>query len=144
MRFWDASAIVPLLIDERRSASVENEYRRDPDFVVWWGTDVECVSALARRERDGLIERDFMAAAVARLDLLGAAWQEVQPSQSLRRAAIRLLRVHELRAADALQLAAAVAASEGNSRSLVFVTLDDRLAEAAAREGFPIAEILRS
>ena len=144
MRFWDASAIVPLLIDERRSASVENEYRRDPDFVVWWGTDVECVSALARRERDGLIERDFMAAAVARLDLLGAAWQEVQPSQSLRRAAIRLLRVHALRAADALQLAAAVAASEGDSRSLVFVTLDDRLAEAAAREGFPIAEILRS
>ena len=144
MRFWDASAIVPLLIDEPRSASVENEYRRDPGLRCLVGMDVECVSALARRERDGLIERDFMAAAVARLDLLGAAWQEVQPSQSLRRAAIRLLRVHALRAADALQLAAAVAASEGDLRSLVFVTLDDRLAEAAAREGFPIAEILRS
>jgi predicted nucleic acid-binding protein len=144
VRFWDASAIIPLLIEEARSGSVESEYRRDPEFVVWWGTDIECVSALARRERDGILERELLAAALARLDLLGAAWQEVQPSQSLRRAAIRLLRVHALRAADALQLAAAVAASEGDSRSLVFVTLDDRLAQAAAREGFPIADIPRS
>lgn len=90
------------------------------------------------------MDRELMAAAVARLDLLGAAWQEVQPSQSLRRSAIRLLRVHALRAADALQLAAAVAASEGDSRSLALVTLDDRLAEAAVREGFPIADIPRS
>ncbi len=141
MRFWDASAIVPLLIEESRSGSVENEYRRDPECVVWWGTNIECVSALARRERDGLLERELMTAAVARLDLLGAAWQEVQPSQSLRRAAVRLLRVHALRAADALQLAAAIAASEGDSRSLAVVTLDDRLAQAAAKEGFPVADI---
>lgn len=144
MRFWDASAIVPLLLEEPRSGSVETEYRRDPEIVVWWGTDIECVSALARREREGVMERELMAAAVARLDLLGAAWQEVQPSQSLRRSAIRLLRVHALRAADALQLAAAVAASEGDSRSLALVTLDDRLAEAAAREGFPIVDVPRS
>lgn len=144
MRFWDASAIVPLLIEEPRSGSVENEYRRDPGFVVWWGTDIECVSALARRERDGAIESDLVTTAIARLDLLGAAWQEVQPSGPLRRAAIRLLRVHALRAADALQLAAAVAASEGDSRSLVFVTLDERLAQAAVKEGFPLADIPRS
>jgi predicted nucleic acid-binding protein len=144
VRFWDASAIVPLLLEEPRSGSVENEYRRDPEIVVWWGTDIECVSALARREREGVIEHALMEAGVARLDLLGAAWQEVQPSQSLRRSAIRLLRVHALRAADALQLAAAVAASEGDSRSLAFITFDDRLAEAAAREGFPIADIPRS
>jgi predicted nucleic acid-binding protein len=144
VRFWDASAIVPLLIDEERSGTIEDEYRRDPEIVVWWGTDIECVSALARRERDGAMEGPGIAAAVARLDLLGAAWQEVQPSQSLRRSAIRLLRVHALRAADAMQLAAALAASEGDPRSLILVTLDDRLAEAAAREGFRMADIPRS
>lgn len=43
-----------------------------------------------------------------------------------------------LRAADALQLAAALAAAENNPSALSIVTLDDRLAEAAEREGFPL------
>jgi len=83
------------------------------------------------------------AAAIERLDFLGAAWQEVQPSPPLRRTAVRLLRVHPLRTADALQLAAALAASDGDARSLTLATLDGRLAQAAAREGFPIADIPR-
>jgi hypothetical protein len=49
-----------------------------------------------------------------------------------------LLRVHDLRAADALQLAAAIAAAEGQPASLELVCLDDRLIRAAEREGFPI------
>jgi predicted nucleic acid-binding protein len=40
-----------------------------------------------------------------------------------------------LRAADALQLAAAVLASEGEPSSLEIVTLDERLSEAAQKEG---------
>jgi hypothetical protein len=48
----------------------------------------------------------------------------------------RVLRVHALRAADALQLAAALLVSEGNPGSLEVVTLDDRLLDAARREGF--------
>jgi predicted nucleic acid-binding protein len=51
-----------------------------------------------------------------------------------------LLRVHPLRAADALQLAAAIIAADSEPRSLAFVTLDDRLARAAEREGFPVVE----
>jgi uncharacterized protein len=144
VKFWDASAIVPLLLEERQTVAIKAEYRRDPEMVVWWATDIECVSAIARSERDGLIDGGVTAAAIARLDLLGAAWLEIQPVAPLRRTAIRLLRVHALRAADALQLAAALAASEGNARSLTLVTLDDRLAQAAAREGFPIANIPRS
>jgi predicted nucleic acid-binding protein len=73
-----------------------------------------------------------------RLDRFVATWQEVQPSEPLRDAARRLLRVHELRAADALQLAAAGAASEGRPMTLAFVCLDERLGSAAEREGFPV------
>lgn len=144
MRFWDSSAIVPLLLDEERSQSVRAEYRRDPEMVAWWGTSIECVSAIARRERDGLIDGGTTAVAIERLDLLGAAWLEMQASTPIRRTAIRLIRVHPLRAGDAFQLAAALTAGEGDPSSLAFVTLDDRLAQAAAREGFPVADMPRS
>ena len=77
---------------------------------------------------------------MARLTKLAKAWVEVQPSSSVRRVAIRLLRVHPLRAADALQLGAALVAAEDHPETLPFVTLDDRLADAATREGF---EVLR-
>ena len=49
-----------------------------------------------------------------------------------------MLRVHPLRAADALQLAAAVAFAEDNQAGVRFVSFDARLNDAAAREGFPV------
>jgi len=45
---------------------------------------------------------------------------------------------HPLRAADALQLSAAIVAADGDPSSLELVTLDRRLAEAAMLEGFPV------
>lgn len=48
------------------------------------------------------------------------------------------MRLHPLRAADALQLAAALVLSDFEPRTLPFVTLDDRLASAARREGFEV------
>lgn len=113
-------------------------------MAAWWGTSIECASAIARREHDGLVDGRTVAAAIGRLDVLGAAWLERQPTAPIRRTAIRLLRVHPIRAGDTLQLAAALTAAEGDASSLAFVTLDDRLAQAAAREGFPVADIPRS
>lgn len=113
-------------------------YRSDASVLAWWGARVECESALSRLERDGLLSRRSAGVARERLDRFAASWQEVQPSDVLREDARRLLRVHELRAADALQLAAGVAAAEGRPATLPFVCLDDRLAAAAEREGFPI------
>jgi predicted nucleic acid-binding protein len=80
------------------------------------------------------------ATALERLDALKNAWHEIQPLESIRRTARRLLRVHELRAADSLQLAAALAAAEGRPDALELVSLDDRLVEAARREGFRVLE----
>lgn len=135
MRFWDSSAIVPLLVAEPSSVSVLAEYERDPEIVVWWATQMECVSALARLEREGSLARPSMVEALERLDGLARAWHEVQPIGQVRQTAIRLLRVHGLRAADALQLGAALTVAEGHPASLPVVTLDDRLAQAAEREG---------
>lgn len=138
MRFWDSSAVVPLLVSEGSSAPVLHEFGRDPDIVTWWATEVECVSALARRERDGSLSTLGMVEAMRRLDSAALAWQELQPTALVRQTAVRLLRVHPLRTGDALQLAAAIVASEGHPATLAFVTLDDRLALAAEREGFAV------
>lgn len=51
---------------------------------------------------------------------------------------MRLLRVHRLRAADAVQIAAAIVAADFQPGSLEFVTLDVRQADAAEREGFRV------
>ena len=140
MRFWDTSAIVPLLVTEAATAAMTTELERDPALIVWWGTEVECVSALARLERAGDLDSRALAAAIARLSPLIDAWREVEPIARVRQVATRLVRVHALRAADALQLAAAIVAAENDPPSLTFVTLDDRLARAAEREGFPVLE----
>ncbi len=56
----------------------------------------------------------------------------------VRRHAERVVEAHPLRAADALQIAAALVAAEEDPGSLPFVTLDRNLAEAAEREGFRV------
>lgn len=138
MRFWDASAIVPLLLAEDGRGAVLGELERDPGMFVWWGTPVECVSAIGRREREGALALADATLAIDRLRALAEAWHEVLPSDTVRATAQRLLRVHPLRAADSLQLAAAVVASEGDPARLPFVSLDERLNEAALREGFRV------
>lgn len=138
MRFWDTSALVPLLDDEPASHAARQEFELDPALVVWWATMVECVSAVTRRERDGALDAAAVVIALDRLEALSRSWTEVGPGGRVRQVAYRALRVHPLRSADALQLAAAIVASEDRPATLPFVTLDDRLAEAAEREGFVV------
>ena len=138
MKFWDSSALVPLLVAEASTSRLQAVAAKDPAMLVWWGTPVECMSALTRLEREEALAPQAMAVAAGRLQELAGAWHEVEPSDVVREAAMRFLRVHTLRAADALQLAAAFAASEGRPPSLEFVTLDDRLAAVARREGFVV------
>jgi predicted nucleic acid-binding protein len=138
VKFWDASAIVPLLVAEPATPHLQALASRDPDILVWWGSEIECVSALSRLERTGALDAKRLAIATDRLKQLGESWHEVDPTEIVRESAMRFLRVHALRAADALQLAAAVTAAEHRPASLQFVTLDERLAEVAGKEGFPI------
>lgn len=138
MRFWDASALVPLMIAEASSQGARVALAADDRIVTWWGTAVECVSAIARSEREGRMVTPEVATAFRNLDELRGVWIEIEPGARLRTMAERLTRVHPLRAGDALQLAAATTAAGGSPQALPFVTLDDRLAVAADREGFPV------
>lgn len=141
MKFWDSSAIVPLLVEEPSTNALLNVYRQDSVMLAWWATEVECASALARLERAGCLTLSAATEALKRLHELRLAWQEVQPIDALRDIAGRLLRVHTMRAADALQLAAALLVCENRPSSLEFVCLDDRLSNAAQREGFNLISV---
>jgi predicted nucleic acid-binding protein len=138
VRFWDSSAVVPLLAWHATTAAVEALLRDDPQVVVWWGTSVECLSALARLEREGTATTEATSKAAERLRRLLRTFDEVQPTERVRTTAERLLRTHPLRAADSLQLAAAIEAASGRPTELPLVCLDARLAQAARREGFDV------
>jgi hypothetical protein len=138
VKFWDASAILPLLVQEQQREAMLTLLEQDDVMLVWWATPVECTSAIARRERDGALTAAQAAASLERLRYLKDRWHEVLPSAVLRDLAERLLRVHSLRAADSLQLAAAIIAAEREPVTLDLVSLDDRLNDAASREGFRV------
>ena len=107
-----------------------------PIVIAWWATEIECTSAIARRRRQRRLREDLAVEAFARLDALRGGWHEVEPGDEVRESAKRFLRVHDLRTADALQLAAAFFAAEARPSTLEFVSFDDRLVAAARREGF--------
>ena len=138
MRYWDASAIIPLLVAERRTSEHLALREEDPDLIVWWGTRVECVSALARLDREGYLDALRLRNALRALDELAAEWDEIQPVESIRVSAEALLLRHPLRAADALQLAAALVATGAELTAVPFVCADDRLRLAAIREGLDV------
>jgi len=138
VNFWDTSALVALSVEEPRRQTVLRVLEADEHIVVWWGSTIEYVAAISRRERDGSLTTDEVAAHLSRLNALSQVWYEVQPSRRIKTVAQRLLRVHPLRAADSLQLASALVASEDDPTSLGFVCFDARLNQAASREGFTI------
>lgn len=138
VRFWDTSALLPLLIAERETRRAERWLREDADVIVWTLTRVEVLSALARRRRqEPSAARRLL---VARRNLLAAwdRWSEITAVELVRRHAERVVETHPLRAADALQIAAAMVAAEDTPSALDFVTLDRQQAVAAEREGFRV------
>jgi predicted nucleic acid-binding protein len=138
MRFWDSSAIIPLCLKESTSGTVKGLLKSEEDMVVWWTTRIECLSALSRRQREKALSSGDSLKAKAILSALVEAWAEVQPTEIIRQRAERLLSIHPLRAADALQLAAALVWAQENPRGLGLVCLDHNLREAALREGFSV------
>jgi predicted nucleic acid-binding protein len=140
VKFWDVSAIISLLADEPTRERLLEILEQDAEMVAWWGTPVEVASALARRERENLITAAEVEVAFAAARQLADGWHEIVPSDSVRRTAERLLRTHPLRAADSLQLAAAISAADHDPTTLDFVCLDARLTTAARREGFTVIE----
>jgi uncharacterized protein len=140
LRYWDSSAVVPLILRQESTARAREWLREDPVMLVWWSTEIECVSAIARIERERQGVSSAINLSLTKLKKLASSWQEVQPTINVKEQSMRLLRVHSLRSADALQLAAAFVASEYRPSSIDFVCLDSRLADAAQREGFSLLQ----
>uniref|UniRef100_A0A7V4AP86 PIN domain-containing protein n=1 Tax=Thermus tengchongensis TaxID=1214928 RepID=A0A7V4AP86_9DEIN len=138
MRFWDTSALVPLLVQEETSGWAASLLKEDPEMAVFWVAEVEATSALNRRLREGHLDLEGYALAQERLRRLKTAWHEVLPGEALRRQALRLLRLHPLRTLDALHLAALTLLAGENPEGVPLVSLDARLAQAALLEGFPV------
>lgn len=137
MKFWDTSAIVPLLSNEAMT-SLRMRQAEEGDMLVWWATSVECLSAVERAVREGKISEPQKLAIIGHLRELEQHWTEIEPTQQVRQQAERLLRIHPLRAADALQLAAAIIGADYEPSGMAFLTSDTRLAEAATKEGFKV------
>jgi predicted nucleic acid-binding protein len=138
MKFWDSSAIIPLCIEEMRTRTVQDIAKKDGSLVVWWGTIVECYSAFSRLRRDGDLTAEEDSQIRALLTSLADAWTEIEPSDDIRDITLRLLQNYPLRAADALQLAAAVVWAEKLPRGHQVVCFDAKLRDALSREGFEV------
>jgi hypothetical protein len=136
MRFWDSSALVPLVVEERLSPACRRVLRADRGIVVWALTRTEMVSAVRRKQRADELTLEEAAAAIRLIERLARRWDEVDALDPVRDRAERLLAVHAVRAADALQLAAALVLYDDRPRRRPFVTLDTTLATVAESEGF--------
>ena len=134
--FWDSSALVPLLLPEPRSSYLSSLLARDDEVAVWWASPVECQSAIYRRHREKPLPVVGLTQALDRLQAIAEDVDTVAATDRVRHRAGRLLAVHPIRASDALQLAAALVWCEEHPRGETFVSLDERLRQAAIREGF--------
>lgn len=137
MRFWDSSAIVPLLLRQPQTDAARGILDEDDAMVVWWASETECASAFARLRREHTLGVDDESHLLRVLHELSESWHEVRPTEDVRALSLRLLRTHPLRSADALQLAAALSWI-GRPQGEVFVTYDARLGRAARLEGFRV------
>lgn len=141
MKFWDSSALIPLCVKEPRTNLLKKVSEEDGAIVTWWTAPIECLSAFARLRREGILAQAGEAQARHVLTRLAAEWTEIEPGREVRETAGRVLLLHPLRAADALQLAAALVWARGHAHGHHFVCLDQRLAEASRREGFLILPV---
>src|SRR3974390_148672 len=138
--FWDASALVPLCVQE---ASSRHAHALLNGFlpVVWWGSFTEIHSAICRLYRANELTDTEKRGAVARLVVLKDGWREILPGDHVRDLAVRLLDAHALSAADAMQLAAALVWCGEQPAGRTFLCGDKRLTESAKACGFRVEQI---
>lgn len=133
MRFWDSSALVPLLSDEETTDVVQALFREDRNIVTAFITPVELISAVCRKAG---VNRDLRRQAMRRYAVLEANWTLVDDYEQLMASARSIAAQRCLRTGDAIHLACALRARP--DKSLPFVTFDGELIFAARDEGFTV------
>jgi len=97
MMLWDASAIIPLCVTEKSSEAMKRLLMADPLLAVWWASPIECCSAFARLQREGILDTVEEGLAKEPLHELMKAGTEIKPGQKVRDCALRLIATHPLR-----------------------------------------------
>jgi predicted nucleic acid-binding protein len=120
------------------STPVRDLLWEDDELTVWWGNWIECEVAISRLRRDGVLNEESEREARTRLSRLANEWAEIDPTDDIRLLASLVSKAHPLKAADALQLAAALRWCEGNTSGANFVCLDNQLRQAAEDESFGV------
>lgn len=138
MNYWDSSALVALLVEEDASAILLRLHEKGHTLITWILTPVEMLSALSRLHRMGAMKEADFARATQSLKNLSRDLVCIRDVDAVTDRAGRLLRLHPLQAADALQLASALIACQDQPDSHRFITLDERLARCARQEGFDV------
>jgi predicted nucleic acid-binding protein len=140
--FWDSSGIAPLCCFQSQTAEASKAVRIYARQVTWWATAVEVVTSFNRLYREKNLTQQGKEQAINRLSYLRRRWNDVQPTDEVRDTAERMLNVHKLRAAGALQLAAALVWCSHRPRGRHFIGADGDLADAAETEGFTVIRLL--
>lgn len=138
MRYWDSSALVPLVVEQQGAAAAEIWLAEDSELVTWALTSVELVSAINRLAREGRLGEPEARRAEEMANAALRTAHVVRDLEAVKSLALRLLRLHALRVADALQLAAALFWADGRPVDHILHTFDRNLAIAATREGFQV------
>ena len=136
--FWDTSVIVPLLCQQDTSGGLRRLWRTQKRIVVWWGTSLEAISAVNRLKAEKLLGEKQFQKALANLETVRRQWREIAPVENVTVTAETLPQLHNLRALDSFQLAAALVWSQHKPKNRLFVCADGRLAEAARNSGFSV------
>jgi len=138
VRFWDASALVPLIVEEGGSLVCREWIKDDPEVILWGLAWLEVAAAIERRVREGRLSKALRGAALARIRRIAGDAHEITDLPAVRTRALSLVARHALRAADAAQIGAALLMADPEPASVTMVVLDRRLAEAAEREGLSV------
>jgi predicted nucleic acid-binding protein len=109
-------------------------------LAVWWAAPVEIRSAFARLQRSGHLQPAAKIYALEHLQAIRQSWREIHPSSGLRDQASALLDLYSIRAADSLQLAAALVWCRNRPNGRTFLCADLRLSEAAMQAGFNVLQ----
>ena len=137
-RYFDASALAKRYLDEAGSAGVRR-LTASGTVATSRLSEIEIMSAVERRVREGVLSRDDRSAIAAALGRDLASMIVVELTADIVTLAKDLLGRHALRSSDAIQLATAVYLAGQLGRRPPFVVFDARLSAAAAAEGLSVA-----
>lgn len=139
IHFFDASALVKRFVAEEGSEEVVRLLESTLPAATRL-SEAEVASALERRCREGSfppVERDRAISALRR-DF--RSFLVVELTLEVIEAGLGLLARHPLRAGDALQLASCLELRRRLRHPISFVAFDDRLREAARKEGLEVEQ----